>query len=114
MLLAASKSQGLLKLPAGVHLSQRNTPALFGAKLIDELPERVIIAMERQQRLRWGLAAKDDKDLPVGRLRRLDMRLRRELLTLFVASAGEYLDRCGGLPRLQQLRQRELLLHLGK
>ncbi len=26
----------------------------------------------------------------------------------------EYLDRCGGLPRLQQLRHRELLLHLGK
>ncbi|HEV3437908.1 MAG TPA: CoA-transferase, partial [Gemmata sp.] len=26
----------------------------------------------------------------------------------------EYLDRCGGLPRLQHLRQRELLLHLGK
>ena len=28
-----------------------------------------------------------------GRLRRLDMRLRRELLTLFGTSAGEYLDR---------------------
>ncbi|HJZ58706.1 MAG TPA: CoA-transferase [Gemmataceae bacterium] len=27
---------------------------------------------------------------------------------------AEYLDLCGGLPRLQQLRQRELLLHLGK
>jgi glutaconate CoA-transferase, subunit A len=26
----------------------------------------------------------------------------------------EYLDRCGGLTRLQQLRHRELLLHLGK
>jgi glutaconate CoA-transferase, subunit A len=26
----------------------------------------------------------------------------------------EYLDRCGGLKRLQALRQRELLLHLGK
>src|SRR5262249_19269372 len=28
-----------------------------------------------------------------GRLRQLDMRLRRELLTLFGTSAGEYLDR---------------------
>src|SRR5262245_48766675 len=55
-----------------IHISQRNTPALFGAKLIDELPERVIIAMERSQRLRWGLAAKDDKDLPVGRVHRLE------------------------------------------
>ena len=27
---------------------------------------------------------------------------------------AEYLERCGGLPRMQQLRQRELLLHLGK
>jgi glutaconate CoA-transferase subunit A len=33
---------------------------------------------------------------------------------LGVADFTEYLDRCGGLPRLQQLRQRELLLHLGK
>ena len=31
-----------------------------------------------------------------------------------VRDFGEYLDRCGGLARLQQLRQRELLLHLGK
>ncbi|VTT97778.1 acyl :acetate 3-ketoacid alpha subunit : AtoD: acyl CoA:acetate/3-ketoacid CoA transferase, alpha subunit OS=Desulfobacula toluolica (strain DSM 7467 / Tol2) GN=atoD PE=4 SV=1: CoA_trans [Gemmataceae bacterium] len=31
-----------------------------------------------------------------------------------VESFAEYLDRCGGLPRLQHLRHRELLLHLGK
>lgn len=31
-----------------------------------------------------------------------------------VADFAEYLEVCGGLPRLQQLRQRELLLHLGK
>lgn len=31
-----------------------------------------------------------------------------------VTSFTEYLDRCGGLPRLQHLRHRELLLHLGK
>jgi glutaconate CoA-transferase subunit A len=33
---------------------------------------------------------------------------------LGVAEFSEYLDLCGGLPRLQQLRQRELLLHLGR
>ena len=33
---------------------------------------------------------------------------------LGVRDFAEYLDRCGGLPRLQQLRHRELLLHLGK
>ncbi len=31
-----------------------------------------------------------------------------------VQNFGEYLDRCGGLARLQMLRQRELLLHLGR
>ena len=31
-----------------------------------------------------------------------------------VADFTEYLDRCGGLKRLQMLRQRELLLHLGR
>lgn len=31
-----------------------------------------------------------------------------------VRDFGEYLERCGGLSRLQQLRQREFLLHLGK
>ncbi|MCE9566131.1 MAG: CoA transferase subunit A [Planctomycetes bacterium] len=31
-----------------------------------------------------------------------------------VKDFSEYLNHCGGLPRLQHLRQRELLLHLGK
>jgi glutaconate CoA-transferase subunit A len=31
-----------------------------------------------------------------------------------VKDFNEYLDRCGGLPRMQHLRHRELLLHLGK
>jgi glutaconate CoA-transferase subunit A len=33
---------------------------------------------------------------------------------LGVSGFAEYLERCGGLARLQHLRQRELLLHLGK
>src|SRR5262249_10305084 len=41
--------------PPGIHLSQRNTPALFGAKLIDDLPDRVLLAREKMERLRWGL-----------------------------------------------------------
>jgi CxxC motif-containing protein (DUF1111 family) len=54
-----------------VQISQRNTPALFGANLIDAIPDRVIIANEKAQRLRWGLAPKKSEDLPVGRALRL-------------------------------------------
>jgi CxxC motif-containing protein (DUF1111 family) len=57
--------------PRGVHVSQRNTPALFGARLIDDIPERVIIAMERRQKLKWGLAPAEKEDAPVGRALRL-------------------------------------------
>jgi CxxC motif-containing protein (DUF1111 family) len=56
---------------SGVHLSQRNTPALFGAGLIDGIPDSIIIAGQRQQHLRWGLAPADGMDLPVGRVSRL-------------------------------------------
>jgi CxxC motif-containing protein (DUF1111 family) len=57
----------LLALPSGVHISQRNTPALFGAKLIDEIPERDILAGAKSQRLKWGMASATDKTVPVGR-----------------------------------------------
>lgn len=60
-----------LQTRGGVHLSQRQTPALFGARLIDALPERVLIAQERKQRLRWGFPAEADNRLPVGRVLRL-------------------------------------------
>jgi CxxC motif-containing protein (DUF1111 family) len=53
--------------PRGVHLSQRNTPALFGVKLIDEIPERDIIAGARSQRMKWGMAPSEDESVPVGR-----------------------------------------------
>jgi CxxC motif-containing protein (DUF1111 family) len=56
-----------LPFPSGVHLSQRNTPALFGVKLIDEIPERDILAGAKSQRLKAGLASSDDESLPVGR-----------------------------------------------
>lgn len=54
-----------------LHLSQRNTPALFGAKVIDEISDRAIIAEERRQRLRYGLENADSEQLPVGRALRL-------------------------------------------
>jgi CxxC motif-containing protein (DUF1111 family) len=57
----------LLTVPVGVQLSQRNTPALFGAKLIDEIPDQEIIANERRERLKWGLASADSEGRPVGR-----------------------------------------------
>jgi CxxC motif-containing protein (DUF1111 family) len=60
-----------ISFPHGVHVSQRNTPALFGAKLIDEIPDRVIIQEERRQRLRHGLAPTKSENLPVGRVMRL-------------------------------------------
>src|SRR5262249_18423907 len=64
--------------PQGVHISQRNTPALFGAKLIDEIPDRDIIAIERKERLKWGLASSDNESAPVGRAHRLaDGRIGR-------------------------------------
>lgn len=58
-------------LPAGIGISQRNTPALFGAKLVDEIADRDIITQERLQRLRWGLVATGGETKPVGRALRL-------------------------------------------
>jgi CxxC motif-containing protein (DUF1111 family) len=60
-----------MRFPPGVHLSQRNTPALFGSKLLDEIPERVILAGARKQRAKWGMAPADAEDVPVGRALRL-------------------------------------------
>lgn len=54
-----------------VSISQRNTPALFGANLIDGIPDRAIIANEKEQSLRWGFAPKKGEVLPVGRALRL-------------------------------------------
>ncbi|MCI0456520.1 MAG: c-type cytochrome [Gemmataceae bacterium] len=60
-----------LTIPIGVQLSQRNTPALFGSGLIDSIPDRVIIAEERWQRLRHGLAPVGDPARPIGKAPRL-------------------------------------------
>lgn len=60
-----------MRMPQGIHVSQRNTPALYGAKLIDEIPEREIIAMERREQVRWALASSKNEEVPVGRAFRL-------------------------------------------
>jgi CxxC motif-containing protein (DUF1111 family) len=65
------EKEASLTIPTNVRLSQRNTPALFGAGLIDSIPDRIIIANERQQRLRHGMAASDSETVPVGRALRL-------------------------------------------
>ena len=64
-------SKHCVPVPTGIHISQRNTPALFGAKLIDEITDREIIAHERTQRIAWSLASSDEDKFPVGRASRL-------------------------------------------
>lgn len=51
--------------------TERKTPALFGARLIDEIPDTEIIANARRQQLRFGLASAGTDKLPVGRPMRL-------------------------------------------
>ena len=64
-------SNHCLPFPQNVHLSQRNTPALYGANLIDAIPDRVIIANEKTQRMKHGLASPEQETMPVGRALRL-------------------------------------------
>jgi CxxC motif-containing protein (DUF1111 family) len=59
-----------LRLPRGTRVSQLNTPALFGAKQIDDLPESAIIANEKAQRLRFAMAPAGGTEYPVGRATR--------------------------------------------
>jgi len=71
LVLTPGKEGNHLRLPAGVTISQRNTPAVFGSKLIDDIPERAILANAKAQRMRWGMAPPDDESVPVGRALRL-------------------------------------------
>ena len=57
-----------LDIPQTLQFSQRNTPALFGARLIDAIPEHVIIAGERRQRLQSGGVSPQTENEPVGRV----------------------------------------------
>jgi CxxC motif-containing protein (DUF1111 family) len=69
--LPGQSNQHCVRFPSGVHISQRNTPALFGSKLIDEIPERIIVGGAHYQKLKWAGAPSDDEDKPVGRALRL-------------------------------------------
>ena len=57
-------------LPRGVRVSQLNTPALFGAREIDQLSDKDIIANETAQRMRYGWAPAGGTEYPVGRATR--------------------------------------------
>jgi CxxC motif-containing protein (DUF1111 family) len=61
----------LIAMPPGVVVSQVNPPALFGARLIDAVPDRILIAAEKSQRLKWGNAPTREDELPVGRASRM-------------------------------------------
>jgi CxxC motif-containing protein (DUF1111 family) len=54
-----------------LHLSQRNTPALFGSGYINGIPDRVLIAEQRKQQLAWGVVDANTEAVPVGRAFRL-------------------------------------------
>jgi CxxC motif-containing protein (DUF1111 family) len=61
----------------GFAVSQVNTPALFGAGLIDALPDRVLIDAAISQRMNWGNGPEQTHS-PVGRVSRLpDGRIGR-------------------------------------
>jgi CxxC motif-containing protein (DUF1111 family) len=79
--------------PRGVHISQRNTPALFGVKLIDEIPERDIVAGAKSQRMKWGLAPSEDETVPVGRAFHLpDGRIGRFGWKAQIASLSDFVQ----------------------
>ncbi len=48
-------------------IGQRNTPALFGASVIDAIPDAAILANERNQRVKLGLSVLSGEQLPAGR-----------------------------------------------
>ena len=52
-----------------IDIGQRNTPALFGASVIDAIPDAAILANERNQGPKLGLAVLTGEQLPAGVLR---------------------------------------------
>jgi CxxC motif-containing protein (DUF1111 family) len=65
-MLTANAQNG--RLSGSVAFSQRNTPALFGAKLINEISDREIIALARKQQLAAGMTSSETESHPVGRV----------------------------------------------
>jgi CxxC motif-containing protein (DUF1111 family) len=54
-----------------IDIGQRNTPALFGASVIDAIPDAAILANERNQHLKLGLSVLNGEQLPAGRAAKL-------------------------------------------
>ncbi len=50
-----------------IDIGQRNTPALFGASVIDAIPDAAILANERNQGVKRGLSVLNGDEVPVGR-----------------------------------------------
>jgi CxxC motif-containing protein (DUF1111 family) len=67
---AGAQPVKLMFLPRGVRISQLNTPALFGTKQIDDLPESAILANAKAQRIRYAMAPPGGTEYPVGRATR--------------------------------------------
>ena len=63
----SGRNGSCLSFPPGIDISQRNTPALFGSKLIEEVPDHVIVAGAKAQQMKWGMSPPDDEEFPVGR-----------------------------------------------
>lgn len=55
----------------GIDVGQRNTPALFGASVIDAIPDAAILANERNQHLNRGLSVLKGETIPAGRAAKL-------------------------------------------
>ncbi|MFP6763959.1 MAG: di-heme oxidoredictase family protein [Planctomycetaceae bacterium] len=54
--------------PRGVTVTQRNTPSVFGVRLIEEIPDAAIEAEARRQRVRWAFVSDESENVPVGRI----------------------------------------------
>ena len=57
-----------------IDIGQRNTPALFGASVIDAIPDAAILANERNQRLKLGLSVLNGEEVPAGRAAKLSRK----------------------------------------
>jgi CxxC motif-containing protein (DUF1111 family) len=57
-----------------IDIGQRNTPALFGASVIDAIPEAAILANERNQRPMLRLSVLNGEEVPAGRAAKLSRK----------------------------------------
>ena len=57
-----------------IDIGQRNTPALFGASVIDAIPDAAILANERNQRVKLGLSVLNGEEVPAGRAAKLSRK----------------------------------------